>query len=178
MDKNTLITIGVSLITSFLTAVGMISHKMGRYTEKVDQLEHCNLNTRLSTLEGRYSVSSITQNKSPITLTETGSKLLKESSADVFVDKNYDELLKKVQDHKTPLSAYDVQEKCKEVIASYKGDDRFVPLKDFAFKQGIELNLIQIVASIYLRDKVLPSFGFTQKDVDKTTPVQATKATQ
>jgi len=172
MTTETLITVGISVLTSGITAFAVVAFKMGRYSEKIDQLEKCDLNTRLSKLEGSLTPASITQRKSPVTLNERGVKFLNESGAREFVNKNLDELVEKIKSDKV-TTAYDVQESAKRVVESYRDDLKFVPLKDFAFKQGIELELVELAASLYLRDQALPKFSFTQEDIDKTDPTNS-----
>jgi len=45
-------------------------------------------------------------------------------------------------------------------------DPMFVPLKDYAFKKGIELSVILNVVSIYFRNFVLEKLGFKIEDLD------------
>ena len=169
MTTDMIISIIASILTSAITAFAVVAFKMGRYSEKIDQLEKCDLQRRVSTLEGSLTPASITQRKSPVTLNDRGIKLLNDSNAKKFVDDNLNELMQKIRDFNVS-TAYDVQEKSKQVIESYRNDNKFAPLKDYAFKQGVELELIELAASFYLRDQALPKFSFTQEDVDKTEP--------
>lgn len=169
MNTIEIILFVINLILSAIVASLTMTFQLGQYKEKVDQLEKCDFQRRLSHMEGQYSAASIVQSKSPVSLTATGEKLLLDSKANNFVDENLNELIKKIK-NENPASAYDVQEKAKVVITSYKENEKYIPLKDFAFKQGIDLGLIETVASLYLRDKALSKFGFTTDDVDKTTP--------
>lgn len=169
MNTTEIILFILNLILSGIVASLTMTFRLGQYKEKVDQLEKCDFQRRLSTLEGQYSVGNITQRNSPISLNERGTKLLNESTANEFVDKNLQELVEKIR-IAGAANAYDIQETAKTVVQSYRNDIRFLPLKNFAFEQGIDLNIIEVATAIYLRDKTLPQFGFTPDDVDGTTP--------
>lgn len=169
----------VGAVAGALAGWGTAALKIGRYAEKVDQLEKCNLQQRLSTLEGSVNTSrdytkTLTRSKSPIGLTEKGDDLLKRSSADAFVLQHKNELVKKIKDQKPP-TAYDVQEMARQIVESLKDDVRFKPFKDFVYTEGIDLEPIFIVMSIYLRDIALAELGFKPEDIDKSDPTHAKK---
>lgn len=170
MNLDTIITILVSVLSSGITAFAVISFRMGRYSEKIDQLEKCNLNTRLSTLEGKFENNQpLTKRRSPISLSERGTKVLTDSTGMKFVDDNYSEL-KTTVENKRPKTAYDVQEFSKEIIDGLKNDARINSIKEYAFKEGLELDDIVVVIGIYLRDKILKDKNWNVEDIDKYLP--------
>lgn len=171
MNNTEIFIFILNIILSGIVASLTMTFRIGQYKEKVDQLEKCDFQRRLSTLEGQYSVGNITQRNSPISLNERGTKILTESGADQFVKNNLNELVEKIK-LLGSSTAYDIQENSKIVIESYKDDVRFVPLKKFAFDQGIDLVIIQTAAAINLRDMSLSMFDFTSEDIDKTTPIK------
>ena len=162
----------ISVISGALGGFAVVAFRLGRYAEKIDQLEKCDIQRRLSTLEGSYAggAASITKRKSPISLNEKGLALLEASGAKQFVQDNKVSLIAKIRElgHST---AYDVQENAKKAIASLKDDANFVPLKQYAFREGIELELIELAAALCLRDTALSDFGFSLTDVDVSSPV-------
>lgn len=162
MTIEPLITIAVSVITSLITAFAVVSFKMGRYSEKIDQLEKCNLNTRLSTLEGRQ----LTKRNSPVDLTEFGTTVLTTSGAKAFVDANYDDLKGKVEES-NPQTPYDIQEASRGVADNLKDDIRTNPIKEYLFKEGREWPDIAEVIGIYLRNKILDERHIERSDIDK-----------
>jgi hypothetical protein len=170
MSTDTLITIGVSFVTSALTAFAIVAYRMGRYSEKIDQLEKCNLNQRLSKLEGQFEQSApLTRRKSPVSLSDRGMKVLLDSGGKAFVDENFEHLHKTIE-AKKPETAYDVQEIAKSVIASLKDDSRINPMKDYLFKEGMTIDDLFVVLGVYLRDKVLQAKGWNSEDIDKHDP--------
>lgn len=169
MTTDSLITIGVSIITSGITAFAIVAFKMGRYSEKIDQLEKCNLNTRLSTLEGKQ----LTRRSSPVNLTAYGNTVLNNSGGKDFIDKNYLEIKKKVESENTQTS-YDIQEASRKAVESLQNDLRINTIKDFLFKEGMEWADIVEVLGIYLRDKILKEKGIDPVDIDKHDPAKTT----
>ena len=50
-------------------------------------------------------------------------------------------------------------------------EDRFIPLKDSTFKEGLDLDeLILILVVCLARDLALTSLGFKLEEIDKTDP--------
>jgi hypothetical protein len=146
---------------------------MGKYIEKVDQLEKCNFQQRISTLEGSFNarrdIGAYTQTKSPISLNPKGETLLDASGGRMYVDSNFQKFMEEV-DVQQPKSSYDIQELSKRVIKAHAGTDDFTTLKEYIFKEGIELEVLTVVLGIYLRDKILEEKNIDITDVDKTDP--------
>jgi hypothetical protein len=166
-------------IVSFLVA----SVKLGKYTQMVDDLKDdvSSIKKELRELENKLTkcetqieertspMSGLTKRKSPVSLTDKGEQLLKASGADKFILENQSELIEDIRKN-NPTTAYDVQEYSKEVVKSLKDSPKIVDLKNFAFKEGIELEAIFIVMGVYLRDIALPILGYTKEEVDKSDP--------
>ena len=165
MNIEVAITVGVSILTSGVTAFAVVAFKMGRYSEKIDQLEKCDLNTRLSKIEGQQ----LTKRKSPITLTDRGETVLKDSAGKQFVDENLEELHALVEE-RAPKTSYDVQEASKTVIESLESDDRMSQIKEYLFREGMDFEGAIEVLGIYLRDKILAAKGWNKSDIDKYDP--------
>ena len=182
MDQETIIQIVVSLITGGVTAFVVVSYKMGTYVNKVDNLVTKEKETCSEIKEIRDKVIAcetslkergpLTMRKSPISLTERGKQLLNESGAKKFVDLNFDLLFKKVEEH-APKTAYDIQEYSGKVLSELKNDDIIIPLKEYAFKEGLEITDLITVAGIYLRDKILEKNGIDSNEIDKDDPKKA-----
>lgn len=173
---NLLIPAAIGLVTAVLGTYGVLS----RYREKVDQLEKIDAQKRLSALEGKFEalqsqVGTLQQNSptnyvqahSPTSLTENGQTLLDDSGIKKYVDDKFTVLLAATQNKLKPkgedYSAYDVQLETLAVIKEQADEKDFISIKDFAFGKGIDLNNIQLVGGIYLRDKCLESLGFDIK---------------
>jgi hypothetical protein len=107
--------------------------------------------------------------KSPVALTEFGQTLLENIDGKKYILDNKDKFTKAIQ-AKKPKSAYDVQEYARAVIEGLQHSDDFTPFKDYAYKEGYELEFIITALSIFLRDTALPVLGFTAKQLDESDP--------
>lgn len=177
----TLVQLALGALAGFLAA----TFQLGKYKEKVDNLEKkvADLEQKVDGIQQRLvecatkldertqPYASLTKRKSPVSLTDEGESLLQRSGADKFVLENKDELIQKIKD-KNPKSAYDVQTYARQVVESLQNDDRFTPFKDFVYKEGIDIEPIFIVMSIYLRDIALPLIGYTPEEIDTSDPTK------
>lgn len=174
----------VSIVLGGVAGYGAAAVKIGRYAQMVDDLRDRldkvekdvkDISTELTKCSTKIdertqsSPATLTKRKSPLSLSETGEMLLKASGSDKFVLENQADLVNRIK-AKQPKSAYDVQEMAKEVVNSLENDERILPLKDYAYKEGIELESIFLVMSIFLRDIALPLLGYTPDDVDQSDP--------
>lgn len=158
----------VAALVSFISVTLMI----GKYREKVDTSEaniktHTtkidSLSEKVSKLEGGLerdrATTGYVKRKSPLSLTEKGKALLLDSKGNKYIDDNKQKLVDAVKSA-APKTAYDVQELSRSITESHSNDDSFSPIKEFAFKEGLDLKDILDVMGIYLRDIALPEFGF------------------
>lgn len=184
MDQNTQTTViifVINIVISGLVGFVVASMRIGIYKNKVDNLEttvgkdeHGGLRKTVGDMRDKVIACEtslkerepLTKRKSPISLTERGLGLLKNSGGEKFVDDNFDELLKKVDELK-PTTAYDVQEDAKKVIEGLREDERLNPIKEFLFKDGSSLDEVATVMGIYLRDKVLKHKDWNVEDIDQ-----------
>ena len=177
----------ISIILGALAGWGAAAIKIGKYIQTVDDLktkvsalekdikEHSNKLTECSTkIDERTQsyASTLTKRKSPVSLNEKGEALLKESGSDKFILENKDEFVEKIK-NKNPHSAYDIQEYADEVISTLKNHERIIPFKDYAYKEGLDLEQsIFIVMGLYLRDIALSLLGYKPEDIDKSDPAK------
>ncbi len=155
--------------------------KIGQYTQKVKTLEEDNKTTRTELKELLIKVTECStslkereplgKKRSPVALTERGNKVLTESGGQKFIEDNLNELKEKVE-LKNPKTSYDVQEYSKVVIEELTTDERINNMKEYLYKEGMELDDLIFVLGIYLRDKVLENKGWKVEDVDKYTPAE------
>lgn len=98
---------------------------------------------------------------SPLKLTEYGQKLIDESGFETLLQANRDQLVQKVK-AKQPKTNYDIQQQSIDVIKELlHGDDEMLnPLKDYAFNNGLKLDIIIPPAGIILRDEVMRELKF------------------
>ncbi len=173
MDQQTIATILISTLTSAATTLIVLVFKVGRYIEKTDQLERYDLSQRLSKLEGKFETSNdlrnFVQKRSPLSLTDKGRLLLEKSGGLNYINNNKSLLINEIKLRK-PKSAYDVQELAKDVITDHTAGDKFIPLKNYLYQNGLDLAIIVNVMGIYLRDITLDALNFKQEDIDNYAP--------
>lgn len=169
-------------LSGFLAAVwkqGRYSHAVEMLEKKVDKMEEdlqiathklTECETKINERTTSYA-STLTQRKSPISLTQKGQEILMNSGAKKFVLENLQELVGKIKE-KNPHTAYDVQVASRQVVESLQNDTRFVPFKNYVYKEGLDLDPIFIVMSLCLRDSALPLLGFKYEQIDQSDPKQ------
>ncbi|MDO4987245.1 MAG: hypothetical protein Q4E46_02965 [Candidatus Saccharibacteria bacterium] len=155
-----IISVAAAIATSFLT--------LGKYKEKVDQLEKrgekdgnkindvekavVELKTMISSLEKNIDrIDGVAQSHSPLSLTEKGKKLIKDSGLLDIFDKIKDDLVKDLEKEK-PISQYDTQEKARMLMTSLYSDRRFTSVEKWAYENGRDFAQILRAGSIPLRD--------------------------
>lgn len=167
--------VAISALISFLIA----SVRIGEYKGKVDRsctdiseikAEQKEVRDKVIACETLVAERGpVTKRKSPVVLTERGNKVLADSKGNEFVDALYTEL-KAAVDATSPQTSYDIQESSKRVIAGLKDDPRINPIKEYLFKEGMELDEMFEVLGTYLRDKILKEKGINAEDIDKYDP--------
>lgn len=187
MDAATtaLVISGAGIIISALTSFLIASARIGEYKGKVDractdisaiQTEQKEVRDKVISCETLITERGpLTKRKSPVVLTERGSKVLADSKGNEFVDTNYEELKGAINATK-PQTSYDIQEASKAIVAVLKDDPRINPIKEYLFKSGMEWEDIIEVLGIYLRDKILKEKGIDPKDIDRHDPAKTTHA--
>lgn len=93
---------------------------------------------------------------SPLQPTEYGAKLIKESGLEIMLNDKKQALIKELKellpDEHTP---YDVQEVARNLMVSKKGDPDFKSVKDYAYKNGLDADVILQAGGLWLRDDFL-----------------------
>jgi len=89
---------------------------------------------------------------SPISLTATGERLLRDSGLKSYIDRRRDPLTTRLR-AQAPLDLYTVQESAFRLFGRISLDDSFARhLNTFAFRNGTSTDLLRRVGAIYLRD--------------------------
>ncbi len=168
-----------SIIVSALVSFIVASVRMGVYKNKVDtncsdisDIKRESKEVRDKVIACETSLKErepLTRRKSPVSLTDRGTKVLNESAGAKFIDSIYEELKRKVEE-KNPKTSYDVQEISKKIISSLGNDERLNPMKEYLFKEGLALPDLFEVLGIYLRDKILKEKNWNADDIDRFDP--------
>jgi hypothetical protein len=89
---------------------------------------------------------------SPISLTATGERLLRDSGLKSYIDHRKDDLTARLR-ARAPVDLYTVQESAFRLFDRIYLDDAFARhLNKFAYRNGASTDLLRRVAAIYLRD--------------------------
>jgi len=108
---------------------------------------------RVSKLEGK--MEGVIGRSSPLSPTALGARYIKESGlAAILDDKGEKELLREKLKADLPknYSDYDVQESSRRILFSLKDDPMMRPVKEYAFQNGLEVEVILGAAALWLRD--------------------------
>lgn len=164
-----LVTIG-----SVIFAITSYFHKIKTLSGEVVQIKSINtdISKSIQDIDKRVSIlEKTTVNKeeyfkkmSPISLTEKGKLVLFESKGHDYIEKNKQALLKEIKS-KNPKTAYDVQTYSEEVIKTKSNLEAFNQIKNYAFIEGIELDIVIKIMGIHLRDFALSDNGFDIKQL-------------
>ena len=92
---------------------------------------------------------------SPVSLTATGERLLRDSGLKSYIDHRKDELTIRLR-ARAPFDLYSIQESAFRLFDRIPLDDPFARhLNKFAYRNGTSTDLLRRVAAIYLRDIAL-----------------------
>ena len=151
--KLDLVDLAVSALAGCIPAVSSlvyIAYKISNIEKTIECIP--NMRERLARVEeSKANISDYIQFKKPLSLTDKGKSVLYESDGHNFIKKNKQALLDEIKSKK-PKTAYDVQTFSEEVINGKINLEGFNLIKNYAFKEGIELGIIIKIMGIYLRD--------------------------
>ncbi len=109
-------------------------------------------------------------NASPLRLLDKGVFVLKESGMQTWVDGNTDFLEKQCGDF-CNTSAYEIQEQIFDLFDNLKLDaDVDKKFKDYAYKEGMNVETIYRIGAIYFRDICLKKCHLDPADIDASKP--------
>jgi len=168
---NVIIPLAVSLITAIATFF-VYKEKVSNLEKEVDKLRTEVKEIRDKAIACETSLRErepLARRKSPVSLTDRGTSVLQDSGAKKFINDNFEELMRKVNES-NPQTSYDVQERAREIVESLSNDVRINTMKDYLFKEGMDFSDLALVMGIYLRDKILENKGWKTEDIDKYDP--------
>lgn len=158
----------VILIGTIGVGWGKLKASVTHIGKQVDTLidEMKDATTRLTRIES--GAAGLTATKSPISLTEKGESALNDSVLKEFIDGNKKSLVDLCENGHELSTAYDVQ----EAVFAFMEDYHFPheierKLKNYAFENGLNMEMMRRVGAIYLRDIVIEDKGLKHDDIDK-----------
>jgi hypothetical protein len=167
----------VSLTVGGLGGVIVATITMAKYQQKVDDLKEdmkeANkkidfLRTDADTLKEfkvnaqKFIDKNLYEARSPLSLSEFGEKIVRESGFLEIFSKCKDELALKLKE-KDPKTQYDVQENSRALMNELGDYIPFQPIKTYAFKNGLDYLQILRAGSILLRDYYLSLYPLLDK---------------
>jgi hypothetical protein len=163
------VLVGVPTIASVLLSTGRKLQKLddlGSAIEEEIKPDLKDVRERFSALEGR--MAGYTQSNSPISLTEKGEKLLKESGFKEYIDNNKDRLINLCSQKRGLETAYDIQE---AVFDFFDNELKFEPelekqIKEYAYADGASMETVRRLGGIYFRDNCLEHFNKSAQEID------------
>lgn len=155
-----------------------VSDNVGKVCDKIEN-NIDDIRKDISYLKGMIDIfksgaSPLAQSHSPVSLTELGHRVAKELDAESMVQRNWDAIMKDIEEHAEGKTAYDIQEYCMETAVvepeRFLIPDDMAKLKDYAFKQGKPIAMYSQIYAILIRDKYLQIKGIPVEEVDRTKP--------
>lgn len=165
---NTLQVINASIITVGIPSLVAACIYTGRKFNAVETLESfikddlkpelkgfrdhaADTRIRLSVVETK--LDGFTQTRSPISLTSSGKRLLKESGLRSYIDGNKDLMIAAVTDNGQVENPYDIQQSAAIFFDGYQFPNEVEDdLKKYAYDHGVSLDVLLRIGAIYLRD--------------------------
>lgn len=93
---------------------------------------------------------------SPLQPTEYGANLIKESGLEIILNKKRQEFINELKKSLiAEYTPYDVQEIARKLIISKKNDHDFKNVKDYAYNNGLDVDVILKTGGLWLRDDFL-----------------------
>lgn len=99
---------------------------------------------------------SFVESLSPNQLTKSGISMLEESGLTEIVNTHKGHFISLIK-AKNPLTDYDMEKLCYDVLVLRKDKDYMNAAKEYAFNKGLDLMNMLYAASIYLRDSIIRS---------------------
>lgn len=122
---------------------------------------------RFATFEGKSQ--NLFAQHSPISLTDKGEKILRDSGLQAYIDAGKESLVSACHEDRKMTTPYDVQQSAFDFFDTHQFPETVdSQLKTYAFNEGLSMDAIRRIGAIYFRDICLPLKGFSQDDLDKT----------
>lgn len=146
----------------FLGAVGTLVaiayYANGRFTRLETSVEWLKEALRSLSIASENATMKLFDARSPLSLTRAGSRVLKESGLEGYIDEHQGELTKLAKLHRHRLDPYQLQDRSFRLFA----DLAFAPefehhVNEFAFANGMSIQYLRRVGAIHFRDRVLTS---------------------
>jgi len=111
---------------------------------------------------------------SPLKLTELGETVAKKLNIEKMIDDNWDFIYEHINDNVSNKTAYDIQQYCFYITEYYLEsillEDDIMKLKNFAYKEGEQIQDYSLIFNVIIRDKYFKAENILIDDVDLSDP--------
>jgi len=140
------------------TLVAIAYYANGRFTRLETSVEWLKEALRGFTIASENASMKLFEARSPLSLTRAGSRILKESGLEGYIDEHQDELIKLTKLYRPHLDPNHLQDRSFRLFADVPFAPEFEQrVNEFAFANGISIQYLRRVGAIYFRDLVLAS---------------------
>lgn len=137
------------------TLIALAYYASGRFTRIETNIEWLTEAVRDLAIKAENASAKAFCSHSPVSLTETGEQLLRDSGLKAYIDRRRDELAREIG-LTTPFDLHTVQQRAFELFGRHSIEKSFArQLSKFAFRNGVSTDLLRRVGGIYLRDVVV-----------------------
>ncbi len=154
----------IGIVGSILYIAIRLSIRFGKLENSIDWIKEKFKEHWEAILANQQSISTLQQSLagmeasgSPLDPTKFGADHIKKSGLQKIIDEtNKEELLKKLKKSLPEgHTEYDVQETARRVMVSMRNSALMKPIKDYAFKNGVVVNVLLSTSGLLLRDNFL-----------------------
>ncbi|HEX4774261.1 MAG TPA: hypothetical protein VH234_01980 [Candidatus Saccharimonadales bacterium] len=180
--------VGVALAAvTLILAIGNKVYKSGQNAQKVKYIEQDlkdnikpelkslreamaenakEIRDKLADILQAMTLKQVSQAQSPRALNDFGKQVLSQSDIRSIIEPKLDQITQAVK-AKNPENAYQVQEMLLDIIQDLKNDASLKnSIEQAAFKSGVSVETVLLVAGIDIRDTVLEQLNMKPDDID------------
>jgi len=165
-DNTPLLVLALVLFLYIDRVISPVKKSITRVTNAVIEIQ-TTLRNRMRGITLEHSL--VEAPGSPLQPTELGRKYIIESGLEKILNEEKSMLKEKIELLLVGLepTEYDVQEKAREVLISLKDDPLMNPVKEYAYQNGLDVDIILRAGGLWLRDDYLGK----QRTISKTTEI-------
>ncbi len=169
MINGAVVVIGLPTLIGVAVSIGGKLEILKRIEKSVDSEIRPDLKEvreRFFAWEGKAQM--LFKTSSPVELIENGLKALRDSGLEDYIDKHANELFDFCNANLKMNTAYDIQQSIFDYFDKIEFDVDFEKkLKDYAYKNGIGLEVMRRIGAIHFRNITLDKKKIERKEVDK-----------
>lgn len=120
---------------------------------------------RFFVLEGK--TANMFQTASPVELLAKGKEFLEKTGLEAYIDAHFDQFFAYCSENLKMKTAYDIQNSIFDYFETVELEKEFEKtLKEFAYQEGISLDVARRIGAIYLRNRTLERLKMHKEDID------------